>query len=228
MVSRGGSSPLPCVILRDEYLFFLAALIKYGVNPEAPTTGNCFLAGGPQKSFARSSDSQTDYARPGCRITNPLSHRCHGGPRRAQITEWTTSELENVSTWGCHPSWCVCPYVGGILICPNPRRNSCGAPPSIVGWSFHLLVLYGRQLLRPAASLRCQHGINPSPNTLSLNSTSGKIGRQIRRLFPCMGMGVRLFARMVLSIESHCSNKLSINSTQQSTSYIIISAGATI
>ena len=123
MVSRGGSSPLPCVILRDEYLFFLAALIKYGVNPEAPTTGNCFLAGGPQKSFARSSDSQTDYARPGCRITNPLSHRCHGGPRRAQITEWTTSELENVSTWGCHPSWCVCPYVGGILICPNPSKK---------------------------------------------------------------------------------------------------------
>jgi hypothetical protein len=31
---------------------------------------------------------------------------------------------------------------------------------------------------------------------------------------------------MVLSIESHSSNKLSINSTQQST-YIIISAGAT-
>ena len=41
-----------------------------------------------------------------------------------------------------------------------------------------------------------------------------KIGRQIRRLSPCMR--VRLFA-MVLSIESHSSNKLLGNNTQQST-----------
>jgi hypothetical protein len=52
-----------------------------------------------------------------------------------------------------------------------PARNLWAAPP--IEMNFHLLALYGRQLLHPAASLTCHHGINPSPNTLSLNSTSG-------------------------------------------------------
>jgi hypothetical protein len=82
MVSRRGSSPLPCVILRDEYLFFLAALIKYGVNPEAPTTGNCFLAGGPQKKLRRKFKFSNGLRKTRLQNTNPLSHRCHGGPRQ--------------------------------------------------------------------------------------------------------------------------------------------------
>ena len=52
-----------------------------------------------------------------------------------------------------------------------PARNSHVAPP--IEMNFHLLALYGPQLLRPAAFLPSQHGINPSLNTLPLNSTSG-------------------------------------------------------
>ena len=101
-----------------------------------------------------------------------LSHGCHGGPRPAlelhplQRGNRYMSRRRRVIPVGVHAPTLA--DFGFALILP---RNSHGAPPTEM--NFHLLVLYRRQLLHPTVSLTCHHDINPSPNTLPLNSTSG-------------------------------------------------------
>ena len=107
-----------------------------------------------------------------------------------------------------------------------PARILCVASPTEMEFSRPRVV---RKVIRKAIKLPhvptwnqsfLQH---PTIDWYKGSVRPSKIGCRICRLSPCMG--VRLFA-MVLSIESHSSNKLSIESTQQST-YSIKSAGAT-
>ena len=92
----------------------------------------------------------------------PLSHRSHGGPCPAhklhplQRWNWYMSQRYRMMHTNARA---VCwrnldlPYFCREIDELHRRQR----------WNFHLLALYGRQLLHPAASLPCQHGINPSP-----------------------------------------------------------------
>jgi hypothetical protein len=150
--------------------------------PSQPFHKLCPPPGFPQKEFffvrdihrksAWRSKYPTDYSKPRLWIADELSHRCHGGPRPAlelhplELGNWYMSRRRRIIPVCVHA-----PMLADFWFALVPARITHGAPPTEM--NFHLLALYRRQLLHPAVSLTCQHGINPSPNTLPLNSTSG-------------------------------------------------------
>ena len=147
--------------------------MKLGGPPPGFPQKVFFLCGTSQKKLrARRSKYPRTTARPRLRIADELSHRCHGGPRPAHelhpLQRGNRYMSRRYGITHTHARAVSLADFGFALI---PARKSHAAPLSEM--NFHLLALYGRQFLRPAASLPSQHGINPSPNILPLNSTSG-------------------------------------------------------
>ena len=147
--------------------------IQVGGPPPGFPQKEHFLCGTSSEKASREGPNiQRTTARRFSRIGDGLSHRCHGGPR-------PTLELHPLQRGNRYMSRryrvthtnaraVTLADFQFALILP---RNSHAAPPTED--EFHLLASYGRQFLRPAASLPSQHGINPSPNILPLNSTNG-------------------------------------------------------
>ena len=131
-----------------------------GSTPRVPAKEH-FLCGTSTENNGLQQD-----ASPGSAMA--LSHNCHGGPRPAHELHPLQRGNRYMSRRYSNARAVSLADYGFALI---PARNKCAAPPTEM--NFHLLTSVRTALLHSAASLTCHHGINPSPNTLPLNSTSG-------------------------------------------------------
>jgi hypothetical protein len=147
--------------------------LKLGGPPPGFPQKGFFLCGTSQKKLrARRSKNPRTTARRFSRIGDGLSHRCHGGPRPTlELHPLQRGNRYMSQRYGVTHSIARAVTLADFRFALIPARKTHAAPPTEM--NFHLLASYGWQLLHPAASVTCQHGINPSPNTLPLNGRSG-------------------------------------------------------
>ena len=118
-----------------------------GVHPQAPAMGS-FFCGLHRKSFARRSTFSQDR---GCRIANPLSHRCRDRPRPAhelrneQQGNRYISRRRLIIPVGAHA-----PTLAEFRFALIPARILCAAPPTET--NFHLLASHGNCSTQPGPS----------------------------------------------------------------------------